>query len=84
MEVLQVLEQKIAILVDLVSKTRSDNARLVEENRELETKIKVLEFSHTNDAEREQHYVREKELTKSVVDGLIARISSLTESERQQ
>lgn len=83
MEVLRVLEQKIAVLVDLVEKTRADNARLIEEKVELETKIKVLESLQKSDEEREVRFVQERELTKSVVDGLIDRINSLSGSEPQ-
>lgn len=84
MEALQVLEQKIAVLVDNVRRIRADNSRLAQENAELTTKIAAMEFSYASDDQRRLQLAQEKELTLSVVDGLIERINALSESERQQ
>jgi hypothetical protein len=80
MEVLHVLEQKIADLLDVVRKTRADNARLSEENAELMTKLTAC----ASDEQRRLQLAQETALTKSVVDGLIERINAFSESERQQ
>ena len=84
MEALQVLEQKIAVLVDNVHRMRADNSRLAEENAELTRKIAAMEFSYASDVQQRSQLAQEKELTLSVVDGLIERINALSESERQQ
>lgn len=84
MEALQVLEQKIAVLVDNVRQIRADNSRLAQENAELTTKIAAMEFSYASDDQQRFQLAQEKELTRSVVDGLIERINALSESERQQ
>ena len=84
MEALQVLEQKIAVLVDNVLELRAANRCLAEKNAELSTKIAAMEFSYASEDQRRLQLAQEKELTLSVVDGLIERINALSESERQQ
>lgn len=81
MEALYVLEQKVAILIDLVAKTRADNARLLQENVQLTQEIEYIKSSYIDNEEHRKKIAQEKELTKSVVDELIARISSLSQHE---
>lgn len=80
-EALRILEQKIAALIDLVSKIRADNARLLQENVQLVTEIQSMKSIYIDNEEHRKKISQEKELTKSVVDELIQRISSLSQSE---
>lgn len=80
-EALRILEQKIATLIDLVSKIRADNARLLQENVQLVTELQSMKSIYIDNEEHRKKISQEKELTKSVVDELIQRISSLSQSE---
>lgn len=80
-EALRILEQKIAALIDLISKIRVDNARLLQENVHLMGELQSLRSLHMDIEEHKRKISQEKELTKSVVDELIQRISSLSQSE---
>jgi len=80
MEALRVLEQKIADLLDVVRKTRADNAQLAEENAELKTKLAAC----AGDDQRKLQLAQETASTKAAIDGLIDCINAFSESERQQ
>lgn len=80
--VLKMLEEKIASLVDLVKELKAENARLTEENAQWQAKIKSLEKSVNTDAQRLEELNQEKALTKVVVDDLIKSIDSLVRPER--
>lgn len=81
MDALYVLEQKVAVLIDLVAKTRADNARLLQENVQLAQEIECMKSSYIDNEETRRKIAQEKELTKSVVDELIQRISLLSQNE---
>lgn len=88
MEVLGVLEKKLADLVELAKRLKDKseqlqekNTALAQENVQLHERIETLETSLLND--KEELY-QEKELTKLVVDGLIKSIDSLVENEHSQ
>ncbi len=84
MEVLNVLEKKIASLIELIKELRSEKAVLLEENAELKDRLEKLESSlllhDKNVEERSQEIV----LTKMVVDDLIKSIDLLVEQEPRQ
>lgn len=84
MEKLTVLEQKIITLAQLVKTAREENARLVEQNGELQQKVAALEKSTLGDTKRIKKLDEEQELTKTVIDDLIHSIDSLIENEHQQ
>ena len=81
MEVLTVLEKKVADLVDRINKLRADNDALNQENVQLRGKLeslKALSLSHS------QENNQERELTKTMVDSLIRDIDAVVEREHQQ
>lgn len=83
MEVLNVLEKKIAGLIELIKELRADKMLLLEENAELRERLEMIESSlllhDKNVEERSQEIV----LTKMVVDDLIKSIDLLVEQEPQ-
>lgn len=86
MEVLQVLEKKIAALVELIHELKAENARLVEENAQLlvqvdslQASMSALEGAVVQDSRRLDEL---KEETKHVVDDLIKSIDLLVESQQ--
>jgi len=84
MEVLHLLEKKIATLIELIKELKTEKALLVDENMELKEKLEMLESSllvrEKNVEERSQEIV----LTKMVVDDLIKSIDLLVEQEQSQ
>ena len=83
MEVLNVLEKKIASLIDMIKELKSEKALLIEENLMLREKLDNFESSlltrEKNVEERDQEIV----LTKMVVDDLIKSIDLLVEEQQQ-
>ncbi len=93
MEMLGLLEKKLAELVEHAKRLKEqndelrkqfeqlaqENARLIQDNALLQGRIEVLELSLLKDKEE---LSQEKELTKMVVDGLIKSIDSLVEQEQ--
>lgn len=87
MEVLQVLEKKIAALVGLIHELKAENARIVEENAQLlvqvdslQATIIALEGAVVQDENRLNDL---KEETKHVVDDLIRSIDLLVKENQQ-
>jgi hypothetical protein len=90
MEILQVLEQKIAALVTLVSEFKAENASLLQTNesllhekKQLLDKIEQLEVATLAEVKRFEDLDREKELTKLAVDDLIKNIDLLVKEDQQ-
>lgn len=91
MNLLQSLEKKVVVLVDLVQKLKQENAQLKEgisgfekEKKELKKQIDMLESSMLKESNRLQEQLqKEKELTKTVVDDLIRNIDAIVEGENQ-
>ncbi len=77
MEVLNVLEKKIASLIELIKELRLENAALVENNVVLKDQIEKLQASLLERPE-------ELALTKAAVDDLIKNIDFLIEHEQEQ
>jgi len=80
-EVLGLLEKKVADLVGMIKELKSLNADLHEENKQLKEKVDALETIILKDKDELD---QEKELTKLVVDGLIKSIDTIVEGEHQQ
>ena len=83
METLSVLEKKVVSLIDTIRQLKAENARLVEENTQLVTKLTLMQGVVHDDAKRVEELDQEKALTKMVVDDLIKSIDSLVEGEKQ-
>lgn len=83
METLSILEKKVVSLIDIIKQLKAENARLIEENTQLASKINFLQGTVHEDAKRVEELDQEKALTKMVVDDLIKNIDSLVEGEKQ-
>ena len=77
MEVLSVLEKKIASLIELIKQLRAENELLAQSNAQLKDQIEKLQASLL---ERPQ----ELALTRAAVDDLIKNIDFLIEHEQEQ
>lgn len=82
-ETLSVLEKKVVSLIDIIKQLKTENARLIEENEQLATKLTMMQSVVHNDAKRVEELDNEKALTKMVVDDLIKSIDSLVQDEKQ-
>ena len=87
MQVLQILEEKIAALVKVLQSLKKENEELKsalaaaqKENEQFAAHIEKLEGSLLSDENRLKELDEEKELTKTVVDDLIKNIDALVES----
>ena len=74
MEVLKLLEEKIAGMLERILELKADNEQLSQENAQLMAKMVMLEKSLTSDISRIEELSEEKALTKMVVDDLIQNI----------
>lgn len=83
MEALSILEKKVVSLIDIIRQLKAENARLIEENVQLASKLTLMQGAVHEDAKRVEELDQEKALTKMVVDDLIKNIDSLVESENQ-
>lgn len=88
MDMLQALEKKVVALVSLVNRLNQENGALKqdlsgfkEENKKLEKQVEMLESSVLKESSRlQEQLLKEKELTKIVVDDLIKNIDALLET----
>ena len=80
---LSVLEKKVVSLIDIIRQLKAENARLIEENVQLASKLTLMQGAVHEDAKRVEELDQEKALTKMIVDDLIKNIDSLVESENQ-
>jgi hypothetical protein len=83
MEALNVLESRIASLLNLVAELKVENVRLVEESLRYKEHIDLLEHSLLKNHQSLEEIQQEKALTKLVVDDLIKNIDSLVKTETQ-
>ncbi len=83
MNALQMLEAKIAQLVELVHELKKENSALQAENQLLLSEIESLESSVLKEAKALDQLQQEKEATKAVVDDLIKNINALVSNEVQ-
>ena len=83
MEVLNVLEKKIASLIEMIKELKAEKALLLDENATLKEKLEKIESSillrEQNVEERSQEII----LTKMIVDDLIKSIDLLVEEQHQ-
>lgn len=80
-ENLNLLEEKLASLVELVKQLRLKNNELEKEKLELEGRLERLEEELLRDSEGMEELHQERALTKQVVDDLIKSIDSLVKPE---
>lgn len=81
MDVLKILEEKLATLIELVKELKTENAELAQDNAQLKMKLSMLEKSLQGDEQCLQELKQEKELTKLCVDDLIKSIEALVENQ---
>lgn len=74
MSTLKLLEEKLTCLAELVKELKTENAKLAEDNAQLAAELSMLKSSL-------QDTLKEKELTRIVVDDLIKSIDSLVENQ---
>jgi len=79
MNILKVLEGKVAELVKKIKELEAANGKLIAENMQLTAKLETMENSMLSDIQRIEELDQEKALTKMVVDDLIKSIDSLVE-----
>lgn len=80
-ERLNLLEQKIAFLIDALKSQKELNLKLSEERLELLNKFEMLENSLLKGTQSIEELNQERILTKMVVDDLISSIDKLVEGE---
>lgn len=83
MEVLNVLEKKIASLIEMIKELKAEKAQLIEENIELKQKLESFESSLLSREKHVEERNQEIVLTKMVVDDLIKSIDLLVEEQQQ-
>ena len=79
MDLLNVLEKKVAGLVCRVKELEAENAKLSADNTQLTAKLETMENSMLSDIRHIEELDQEKALTKMVVDDLIHSIDSMVE-----
>ncbi len=84
MEVLNVLEKKIASLIELTRVLKAEKLALAEENLVLKEKMERLETSLLTQEQDAQEHSQEIVLTKMMVDDLIKNIDQIINPEPQQ
>jgi chromosome segregation ATPase len=78
-EQLNLLEQKLAHLIDILNTLRQENKSLNKENIELKERVEQLEHSMLKGTKDMEELNQEREMTKMVVDDLIKSIDTLVE-----
>ncbi len=79
LENLNLLEKKIAQLIELVKTEKALNAKLAEENSALNAQLEMVESSLLKEAKSIEELNQEREMTKLVVDELIGSIDRLVQ-----
>lgn len=82
MEVLNVLEKKIASLIEMIKELKAEKALLIEENLELKQRLDSFESSLLSREKNVEERTQEIVLTKMVVDDLIKSIDLLVEEQQ--
>lgn len=80
LERLQVLEKKIAHIIDLLHAERERSALLLEEKNSLSARLEALESSLQEESKGVEELSQERALTKQMVDELIQTIDHLVDS----
>lgn len=91
MEGLQVLEQKIAALIEskrqdlgIIASLKAENTRLAAENTQLKEQADKIEHTMLSNHQGFESLHQERELTKMVVDDLIKSIDILVEQHQKE
>ncbi len=79
-EKLNVLEKKLAHLLELLKRLKHENMQLESEKNELQSRLEQLENSVLKGTQDMEELNQERVLTKMVVDDLIKSIDSLVEA----
>ena len=82
-ENLNILEKKIAQLIELVKAEKALNASLMEEKAALTTRLEMLENSLLSESRSIDEFNQEREMTRAIVDELINSIDQLVEQEQR-
>lgn len=77
LDTMQVLEQKIAQLIEMIRCEKKLNAALLEEQELLRAKLEMAENSLLKESCSNEEFNQERELTRRAVDELISSIDSL-------
>lgn len=80
LESLQILEKKIAHIIDLLHAERERTVLLLEEKNALSRQIEAMESSLLKETKSSDELSQERVLTKKMVDDLIQTIDQLVES----
>jgi hypothetical protein len=80
LERLQVLEKKIASIIDLLHAEREKSLSLEKANKALTERIEAMESSLLKETRSSEEFAQERALTKNMVDELIQTIDQLVES----
>ena len=80
LERLQVLEKKIALIIELLNAEREKSQLLLEENNALIARIDAMETSLFNETKSIGELSQERAMTKKMVDDLIETIEQLVEN----
>lgn len=83
LEKLNLLERKIASLVEMLKVEKELAAKLAEEKAQLMARLELVENSLLKGTQNIEELHQERTLTKMVVDELISSIDRLVEQEKQ-
>lgn len=78
-----VLEQKVALLIDIIKNLKTENSRLVQENTHLNEQILTMQEAMMTDAKNADNLSQEKAVASLVVDEIIKNIDSIINTEKQ-
>ncbi|CDK30256.1 hypothetical protein [Candidatus Babela massiliensis] len=84
LEVLSVLEKKIANVLELLKEEKNLNAQLIKEREELISRLESAENSLLQESQSIDQLNQERFLTKEVVDELIRNIDRLVEVKQEE
>lgn len=82
LEKLNVLEKKVASLIELIKAEKAANALLMEENEALSGRLGALENSLLKESKSIEELNQERAMTRMMVDELISSIDKLVEEQR--
>ncbi len=82
LEKLNVLEKKVASLIELIKAEKATNALLMEENEALSGRLGALENSLLKESKSIEELNQERAMTRMMVDELISSIDKLVEEQR--
>lgn len=82
LEKLNVLEKKVASLIELIKAEKASNVLLMEENEVLSGRLEALENSLLKESKSIEELNQERAMTRMMVDELISSIDKLVEEQR--